>query len=85
MNLNKIKKLIRFGIIATGAIVLGFFLSVKENHTSSGNSILLDFDTQTVSADTPPPIDSGSGSADSGSGDSGDSGSGDSGSGDCGS
>ena len=82
MNLNKIKKLIRFGIIATGAIVFGFFLSVKENHTSSGNSILLDFDTQTVSADTPPPIDSGSGTADSGSADSG---SGDSGSGDCGS
>jgi uncharacterized low-complexity protein len=82
MQIQKVKKLIKFTFAATLAVVLGGFLSVPKSTDVGPQSVRLDFDTEKAAADTP---DSGSGSGDSGSG-SGDSGSGsgDCGSGDCG-
>lgn len=84
LNPRRLAKITRYGIFACIATVSGVLLAVQKNDSSLNQSVLLDFETSTASADTP---DSGTGTADSGSGDSGssDSGSGDSGSGDCGS
>ncbi|MEK7627847.1 MAG: hypothetical protein AAB421_00305 [Patescibacteria group bacterium] len=98
MSLQKISKLLRFGVLTATAVVFGLFISIKADDQSRG-SILLDFDTQTASADVPGGSAGGSaggtagtGTSDSGSSDGtaagsdgdGSGGSGDSGSGDCG-
>jgi uncharacterized membrane protein YgcG len=81
MSAFRIAKYVRHVTIVGIAVMVGLFVSIRMDD-SRRHSVLLDFDTQTASADAPGTSDgSGTGSSDGGS-DGG--GSGDSGSGDCG-
>ncbi len=81
MNVRKLSKLVRFGILTGAALIVGFFISIKTDDASRKHSILLDFDTQTASADAGGTAGGTAGDVSGGTGGDSDS---DSGSSDCG-